>query len=152
MPIFKRGDLPEAPPEGWSRLGLHPTYRMDEVDPVDVERLCREAGVGKGDYGKGPFKACVDTNGRRVIISNRMDDELRQATLAHEYPHTWGLTHGDRHKGWVGPNGVPIGPLTPELERALRMRAAAEAQARNIFAQAQPQPQTPGNIFRGGQR
>jgi hypothetical protein len=126
VPVFKRGDLPEPPPAGWDQLGLHPGYTLRMVPPADVDRLCREAGVSQGDYGRGRFGACVDLHGKQVILPEGMDPEKDAATKAHEFSHTWGATHGNRHRGWFGADGKPLQPLTPEMVRLMRSMAEGE--------------------------
>lgn len=123
--MFKRGDLPEPPPKGWDQLPVHPSYTVREVEASQVDPMCRAAGVGQGDYAHGRFNACVDTRGRQVILPLGMDPEKDRATRAHEYPHTWGATHGTRHKGWFGPDGKPLQPLTPAMVQMMISMASA---------------------------
>lgn len=129
---FRRGDMPEPPPEGWDRLGLHPGYTVKRMPTLaEVDRYCRANHVSANDaYIQHDIEACVIPKLREVVLPASgvfKDPAKEKAVETHEYLHTWDAKHHDG-KGWFGPDDKPLPPLSASL--ASMMRSMAESQIR----------------------
>lgn len=106
MSLFRRGDLPEPPPKGWERLGLHPAWTVQTVNgKYEADRVCRANGACTDyAYSKQIITSCAVPSKRLVILGRPQD-------AAHEYAHTWGLEHRNG-RGWYTPDGKKAQPLS----------------------------------------
>lgn len=104
MSMFRRGDLPEPPPEDVRRRGMNPDYTVKHLPTLaEVDAYCRANHVSANDaYQQRDFLACVIPDRREVVLPapGVLRDHDKEAALqAHEFAHTWGLVHHDG-KGW----------------------------------------------------
>jgi hypothetical protein len=128
----RRGDLPEPPPPGWEQLGMKPGYTLARMSPADVDALCRQYATQGTAQHWNPYRveSCVIPSLHEVVMPTEgtWDKARDEATQAHEFVHSWGLTHpGARSVDWVQFNGVRPAPMTPDV--AARMISAAKMQA-----------------------
>lgn len=120
----------EPPPAGIT--GPAPGYSEEYLDPVDVDRLCRQLGVDANDqWNRKLIIACVAPKVRRIIFPHGVSKETR----LHEYGHSHGYVHHDGGKGWVkAPNVFAQSPVQHDWSNVFGPKKPSEtATAQNIF-------------------
>lgn len=113
--LFRRGDMPEPPPEWVRGKGPADGYtvkRMASMDELDAYLRANHVSANDG-YVTRRFQGGVIPSKREVVLPAEgllRDPDLERAIAEHEYAHTHGLIHKEG-KGWFeAPKPAPAGP------------------------------------------
>lgn len=147
MGMFRRPAFAEPLPLGWELLGRKPGVEERIYDDITAaSKACDAAGVPRPYWGgQNPsmgraqfFRACFDPKANVIHASSAkaLRSEKDAAELIeHERGHPWGLSHDPKTGKWLGPDGKPAQPLTPERAGIMRAIAEMEHKRQGMFAQ-----------------
>jgi hypothetical protein len=129
--MFRRGDLPERPPEQYRDLPLPRGWTERQFPTLaEVKAYCAEMG--------GQFTQRSEVGGCTVYpraeivipaIGRAVDAKRQGGAREHETAHAYDLRHPDNYRGWVNAQGQPVPKLSPDQIAAFRSAAIASAGA-----------------------